>query len=235
MEQARRQKETVEALRKKHAIVKYNYESGTPNYRFFQGEAEEPSPPGPAWLRSVLGDDIFRSVTGVDFTGISRPGQMFIINPAVSVTDADLEYLRALKQLEWLNLSGTSITNKGLENIKGLSRLRKLDLNNTQITDEGLECLQDLKLLECLDLSETKITDDGLSRLKGHKQLKILILEDTKITDAGLKHLQEMNQMKRLCLGHTAVTSTEVGKLRKILPKVLIYILPRKYYQGAGL
>jgi hypothetical protein len=234
MQQAQRQKKAVEVFRNKRATVRYGYESKTTNWQFVNGEVveEEPIPPGPAWLRSVIGDDIFRNVIGVDFSGWRRPSQIIIKNTAVNVTDADLDQLQTLKQLEWLNLNGTSIADKGLENIKSMPRLRHLYLENTQITDDGLECLKDLNQLERLDLSRTKITNNGLCRLKGLKQLKILILEDTKITDAGLEYLQEMTQLKNLCLGHTAVTSAGVGKLREKLPKVLIYIILREYYQG---
>jgi len=99
----------------------------------------------PAWLRSVLGED----VVGVEFHA--------------SLTDAALETLKPLNHLEVLVLAGDHITDAGLENLKGLNRLKILDLEFTrQITDAGLENLKGLNQLQGLFLMETKVTDEGI-------------------------------------------------------------------------
>ena len=46
------------------------------------------------------------------------------------------------------------MTDAGLEHLKGLSQLQRLDLASTQVTDAGLEHLKGLTQLQTLDLAE---------------------------------------------------------------------------------
>lgn len=57
------------------------------------------------------------------------------------VTDAGLEHLKGLTQLQHLILQNTKITDAGLEHLKGLTQLQQLNLN-TKVTDQGVERLQ---------------------------------------------------------------------------------------------
>ena len=43
-----------------------------------------------------------------------------------------------------MNLSGTKVTDAGLEHLKGLTQLQELDLTDTKVTGEGLEHLKEL-------------------------------------------------------------------------------------------
>ena len=46
------------------------------------------------------------------------------------MTDAGLEHLKGLTNLQWLDLGGISwVTDAGLEHLKGLTNLQSLDLN----------------------------------------------------------------------------------------------------------
>ena len=85
-------------------------------------EWSEPS--CPAWLRKFLGSDFERSVVATDMT-------------SNHVTDADVENLQGLYQLQSLSLKLTSITDAGLAHLKGLKQLRQLWLNDTQIPTLG--------------------------------------------------------------------------------------------------
>ena len=66
-ESGARQKEAVEAILKARGWVFYDYEEPSSSRR---------KPPGPAWLRKLLGDDLFVNVTRVDFQfrGIDNAG-----------------------------------------------------------------------------------------------------------------------------------------------------------------
>ena len=58
-------------------------------------------------------------------------------------TDADLEQLRDMPELETILLSGCeNITDTGLVHLKGLTNLQYLNLMGTQITDSGVAELQ---------------------------------------------------------------------------------------------
>ena len=81
-------------------------------------------------------------------------------NPRISVdlsrcpaTDATLEYLKGLTNLQNLDLARTQITDAGLEHLKGLSQLHNLDLAMTKVTDAGLEHLRALTQLHDLGLN----------------------------------------------------------------------------------
>jgi hypothetical protein len=122
---ARQQGEAVEEIKKLGGQVVYDYQVFQP----FNSLRPPSGPPEPAWLRNPLGEDFFATAVGVGF--ISLP-----------VTDAGLEHLKRLPQLQTLILLDTKVTDTGLERLNGLTQLRVLDLNGAQITDAGVKRLR---------------------------------------------------------------------------------------------
>ncbi|MEK6234675.1 MAG: hypothetical protein N2C14_08180, partial [Planctomycetales bacterium] len=83
-----KERAAVAALGEFGGTVVYDYQyhkDGEWNYSL-------PDPPGPAWQRTLLGNDWLTTPQGLDLSG-------------TQVTDADLVHLRELKQLQWLNLN----------------------------------------------------------------------------------------------------------------------------------
>jgi Leucine-rich repeat (LRR) protein len=147
LDKARRQREVVEAILKAGGSVVYDYQldkDGRPN----GGE-----PMTPAWLRKSLGDDFFREVMWVNFH-------------LTQVTDAGLEYIKGLNNLEELDLGNTQVTDAGLEHFKGLNSLEGLWLDNTQVTDAGLKHLKGMTNLRELYLNDTQVTDESVEKLR---------------------------------------------------------------------
>ena len=105
------------------------------------------------WLPNVLGKYCFQCVLHVNFRGSH-------------ITNAGLEHLQGLDQLEVLWLDGTKITDAGLEHLQGLDQLESLHLGGTKVTDAGLKYLTGLSRLTFLDLCGTKVSEEGVSRLK---------------------------------------------------------------------
>jgi hypothetical protein len=175
IERGRQQKEAVEEIEKLGGLVAYDYQQV---YRSV-------GPSGPVWLRNWLGKDLFATVVEVRFTSASG-------------TDAELEHL------------------------KGMTQLQKLDLHGTQVTDAGLEHLEGMTKLQALWLHETKVSDAGLEYLKGMTQLQVLTLSGTKVTDAGLVHLEGLTQLEALLLIDTHVTHEGLKRLSRALPKCMI-------------
>jgi hypothetical protein len=128
------------------------------------------------WITKMLGVDFFRDVTRLALDE--------------SFTDADLELLKGLPQLQLLWLEGAQITDAGLEHLKGLARLQDLGLEGTQVTDAGLEHLKGLSRLKDLGLGGTQVTDAGLKSLEGLTQLQVIWLKETQVTDAGIDRLK---------------------------------------------
>ncbi len=59
-----------------------------------------------------------------------------------NITDRNIENLKNLLQLQYLNLSGTAVTVNGLNTLKGLTSLKSLFLYKTNITADGLGAVQ---------------------------------------------------------------------------------------------
>ena len=136
------------------------------------------------------------------------------------ITDAGLVHLKNLTNLQYLDLMETQITDTGLVHLKNLTNLQSLGLMKTQITDTGLVHLKDLTNLKDLGLMETQITDAGLVHLKDLTNLQDLDLTGCEnITDAGLVHLKNLTNLKDLSLaGCENITDSGVAELQKALP-----------------
>ena len=161
MQQARRQREVVTAA----GLASYDYE--------WDGL---PGPPGPLWLRNLVGVDFLCDVRTLSY---------------VQATDADLERLKGLASLDMLGLNHTEVTDAGLMHLKGLSNLKMLGLNCTEVTDAGLVHLKRLPSLQEVTLWNTQVTDAGLVHLKGLTSLRRLYLDGTQVSDDGVQDLRK--------------------------------------------
>lgn len=123
---------------------------------------------GPDWLRERIGDEaleVFDVVTGVDFMPMCD-----------ETTDAMLQNLRPLSEIQTLDLDGTPIGDAGLAHLAGLTKLAELKLTDTQITGAGLVHLAGMKRLRWLSLESTTVEGDGLKHLQGLTSLEKLSL-----------------------------------------------------------
>ncbi len=231
IERARREREAVAAIVKLGGQVEYDYQVQQPG-----GPLPGADPPGPAWLRNLLGENFFATVVHVylaDSTALD-PGlghlkeltQLGTLNlMRTNVADASLEHLKGLTQLKALCLDSTKVTDAGIEHLKGLTQLQELDLGDTKVTDAGLEHLKGLTQLQTLDLDATKVTDAGLEYLEGLTQLQTLGLRRTRVSDAGLERLKGLAKLETLYVFDTAVTYKGVRKMQQALPKCKVQTL----------
>jgi hypothetical protein len=187
MRQAEREREAATAIEKLGGAVRW----------------DEKALGWPAWVRKLLGDDFFNSVVAVNLAG--RP-----------VTDAGLKHLKALSQLQHLNLALTSITDTGLEDLNQFSGLHDLILEGTEVTDAGMKHLNGLNQLQYLDLVRTLITDAGLEDLKGFSRLIDLRLGGTRVSNGALEHLKGLNQLHELSLALTNVSDAGLEHLKRL-------------------
>lgn len=107
------------------------------------------------------------------------------------ITDKAVENIADLKQLRELDLrvlddgQYEQLTDAGVEHLKGLTELQKLSLSGHIITDAALKYLKGMKKLEYLDLNvNKKITGSGLEYVNGLGKLRELDLVATGVTDA---------------------------------------------------
>lgn len=106
-------------------------------------------PRGPEWLRNLIGDHYFRSVTSAYFG--SGAGQ---------VTAADLEALKELDHLEQLIFEEPP--GAGLDHLRAPASLRFLELRGLNFDDASLAKLPAMPTLKSLKLWRTSVTDEGL-------------------------------------------------------------------------
>jgi hypothetical protein len=78
------------------------------------------------------------------------------------VSDAALEPLKQLGDLEVLSLSGTRVTNSGMPHLTGIERLTYLFMNDTDVTDQGLLALADSVALRYISLDRTSVTSGAV-------------------------------------------------------------------------
>jgi hypothetical protein len=211
IEQKRREREAVEAIVRDGFSVMYDSQldpRGTPY--------SNDRPPGPDWLRKVLGDNFFSEAKRVFVFGDRRGTN--------TATDAGLARLGELPHLEWVSLDSTNVSDSGLVHVEALTELQTLDLGNTAITDAGLEHLKKLTQLSSLYLTGTKITDAGLEHVKGCTQLVVLFLDGTQVTDAGLEKLRSLTRLGNLVLDGTKVSDVGIVKLKGLTNLRFLYL-----------
>lgn len=121
LQRSMRQHEAVEAILRSGGVVRFDFEidqAGNP--------LAEASPPGPAWLRYWIGDDLCSNVVEAEVQA-----------------DTALECVKDLPQLQRLHLFSSGITDAGLEHLEQLPQLETLYLEKTQVTEQGVGKLQE--------------------------------------------------------------------------------------------
>ena len=217
LDHARKQRAAVNAICARGGSVQYDYNSfsggspdsweydydgpspNMPSLYFCTPErirAQEREPLGPRWLRSVLGDDLFRAPVA-----------------AQVYDDVQLAHLKRLTRIRELDARGETITDAGLGNLKDMSQIEGLILECPNVTDAGLEKLRVLVQLKRLCLAWSRASDAGFGNLEGLAKLEMLALQKTQITGAGLQHVASLTALRRLNLRGTRVTDTGLRHL----------------------
>lgn len=226
---ANRQRRAIEVLRKSGAAVTYDYE-------FEIDKNGQSLPPGPDWLRDLIGVDYFATATEVgmpdefdisdEFLGAlaDLPQVMRVVLTGGGVTDSVAAKLSGLTQLHSLGISRASITDAGWEFLEHLPHLKQLELVGLDVNDSTLCHIKDLSSLTYLDLLDNQVTDSGLQYLQSLSQLEWLRLqeENPPLTDAGLQHLKTLSHLKYLNIIGAKVTATGVADLKRTLPALTV-------------
>jgi len=224
----------VRRLRQRPLVLDYDYEYDEKIYVIAD-------PPGPQWLRELLGEFYFQHVIRV-----TAVGNLF--QPAASITDEHMYLLHDLPRLKEVDFSSTAVTDKGLLyicdhcpqlrdvdvsyndisddglcKIAHLNHIERLCISGCRITDNGLVWLQDLKCLDELWLGHTQITDVGIGKLTKLTELGGLFLGHTQISDMSIRHFRKMQHLDCLDIEGTNMTPGGVEELRRVLPNCVIF------------
>ena len=201
------------------------------DYEYSEDSAAPPkSPPGPAPLRMVLGDDYFaelvsirvEKVSDTDVGLITEPPTLRHLSVTGGITDDGIDAICRLANLESLELHGARFTGAGLAKLSALARLRSLVINNTPLTEEGARQIGRLNQLERLSLGNTRLSSKLVRHLSHLEHLSMLDLSGTLVGDEGLEGLISLRQLKLIQLDGSMVSTEGIKKLQAALPNAQI-------------
>ncbi len=170
-------------------------------------------PPGPKWLRRLIGDEYFTSVISVELSG-----------SAEHHVDDIMAAVGKFKSLRFLDLQNQLVTDVGIAHIRKLTLLERLLLSGTNVTDHGLRHLAHLNSLVELELDDTTISDAGLlnARIGDKHRLHTLSLLGTKVSNETLDLLRRLPKLDLLSCGLTGVTDDAVHEFKQSCPNVAV-------------
>ena len=130
---ARHQSQMIAEVLKVAGTVGFDYQLG---YQTYLGPPNLTAvPPGPAWLRAIIGDEPFRSPIALYLRGDT-------------ITDAFIaKHLAKFTELKVLSIESPNVTDKALSHVARLHSLEALDLNCPQVTPAGIRQLNELAKL----------------------------------------------------------------------------------------
>ena len=154
----------------------------------------------------------------------------------MAIDDGVFQYLKTLRQLEYLNLAYTNVTGdftalEGLplrdvrlegcrrvgdrcaQTLAGFPTLRQVEIHMTNLTDAGVQHLAGLPL-EVLWLGG-RITDRGMSVVGNIPTLKHLDVCSPGVTDRGVQAISGLNGLEILWLSQCTITDASVNQLGK--------------------
>jgi hypothetical protein len=183
------------------------------------GWRPDAKPPGPAWIRKLLGDDFLYPAVEVNIQPIGW-GSWSEPSPLV---DMHYAYVANLPHVRRLNVKCMPLRDDALAHIGRAKSLEQLQLDVSDrferdavfgrfaevgISDRGLQHLANLYRLESLTIStnyrgrtgQPMITDEGLAPVARLKKLFELYLVRTSIRGPGLRYLRELPNLEILSI-----------------------------------
>ncbi len=189
LQRAQQQRAAVERINGLGGFSEYDYDYNyNQSHPLENGPLGLQDPPGSPRLRKLLGDDLFNGLAGYWIAEVDFPRYAWEYRRRVVQTDVhdeDLFLLGNLPMLRCVNLTFQPISDAGLERLSGLKNIENLQLYGTKITDKAVETLAKLPSLERLDVGATQINPVTLARLLGRKKLTYLELSTDQVDTVG--------------------------------------------------
>jgi len=160
----------------------------------------------PEWVRSVLGDRLFRNVV-----------YLRLENP----TDAVLFELRKFPSLQQLVLKtygehSKSTLRDGLKILPMLTNVTRLEIEIAGLCDESMQAIGSMPQLEHLDAYIPNVTDLGIAALGQAQRLRWLEFDSDQVTDRGMESLGVLRNVVCLRACSPRLTDACIDPLRRI-------------------
>ena len=137
------------------------------------------------------------------------------------LTDAGIDVLAPLTQLEWLSLERTGVSGKGTEVFRTWKSLQYLDFYDSPFSDEGLQQLGDFSVLEWLGVEKTTgVSDEGVKFIHDIQSLRGLNIENCELTNALFCHLGDMPELQYLAVKRNKISDEglrDLGAMPKLI------------------
>lgn len=173
--QARRQRRAVKAIADTGGVVAFDHH--------FRQKSKDAQPPGPAWLRRLIGDELFRTPQHVDLRGDK-------------ITDEFLaEHLPGLRGVQFLSIDSPHVSDAPLVDIAKLESVHMVSRRCPRVTDAGLEHLARMPQLTALELECPQVTDSGMEHVAKLTRLKRIRLVCPQVTAAGVRRLSPLKDL----------------------------------------
>jgi hypothetical protein len=228
---ARRQKWAVDVLKGTGVQLVYDYQVGSDGSPL--PDAEQ-NPPGPAWLRNLVGIDYVANVVRAsgwaefqihdDTVGIfaDLPALQIIVGAYLSETGlAMLERVTKLRQLD--AMVQFPLRPQAWQHLWRLAALERLGISGDGFDDDSLAQIGRMHQLRYLAVAGAPLTGEGLSNLSGLTDLEELQLNQCgHLDDAGLKHLLTLTHLRSISFVKSSVSDNAVDKLWRQMPNLKV-------------
>jgi hypothetical protein len=231
------QKRAVAAIERLRGSVVYDWE--------YQGlspfKMSGSNPPGPIWLRRILGDEYFQEVAAVILpTDLPTPPSddediaSYASKYEQPLIDDQLACVDGLDRVEALRLQWGRLNREGLERLAQQVLLKDLTLIVEPIDAAGLARLGRLTELESLCVVARGGDADDLAFLDRLPKLRKLQILDGPVTDAGMARIARRNRLESLHVDGSKLTEPGLAQLEG-LTELVILDLERTAVTEAGL
>ena len=155
-------------------------------------------------LRSIAFLDLFESCEGGGTTDaglahLTGNTSLICLRLGPGITDAGLVHLEGLTQLTELRLDNADgVTDAGMQSVVRLKNLDNLSIQFTGVGDAGLETLRELSHLQHLEVAATKVTDASIPRLIQFQKLTRLTVTYSGVTPQGIELLRSALPLCRI-------------------------------------
>jgi hypothetical protein len=196
---AARQRRAVAIIKGGGGSVTYDYQVDEN-----QGGAHryDAPPPGPDWLRKLIGVDYLATVVEAEVT-----------------SDDSLVAIDGLPHLNDLYVRGMTIADARMDRARRLSELRYFCISAACPADREWAFLGRLTHLRMLFLDGAGIDDATVLQASRLTDLTLLSLVDTRVTDAAIGYVKDMHHLKRfVVVGSAGFTRKGRAQLERLRP-----------------